>query len=227
MSYLGRKDFQHKIHGQRVDTAEVENALLELTGIREAVVQTVKRRVDAPRLIAYLVPAGVRMPTVSAIRRHLAIKLPAYMIPGAFVTLDRLPLTDNGKVDRTALPQPAGVRPELDNDYVAPQTDKEALLSGIWANVLELDQVGVQDNLFDLGGDSLSVATIVGHLREMGIALTMVQMFEHPTIRALVTYLEPRAPRYDSFDDVMERAKQQRTAFARQRLNSRWRERGM
>src|SRR5213075_1180303 len=112
------------------------------------------------RLVAYIVPVQ-DTPSVTELRQHLMQKLPDYMVPAVFVFLKALPLTTNGKVDRRALPSPNHARPDLKIDFLAPRTEKENALAHIWSEVLEVDQVGVLDNFFDLGGDSIRSITIL------------------------------------------------------------------
>ncbi len=186
LEYLGRKNFQMKIQGQRVDVAEVEAALLELSMIKEATIQTRNDSSSEPRLIAYVVPDQKPTPTVSMLRRHLKEKLPSAMIPSAFVMLDRLPLTPDGKLDRHALPAPNWRRPELDSAYVAPRTPTEKVLGEIWAEVLGLDQVGCQDNFFELGGHSLHATQLISRIRTtFQVELPMDRLFEEPTVAGL------------------------------------------
>jgi amino acid adenylation domain-containing protein len=191
LEYLGRKDFQMKIRGQQVDLAEVETALLESSMIKEATIQTHDDSSGEPRLLAYVVPSGELPPTVSMLRKHLEQKLPSVMIPSGFVVLDHLPLTPNGKLDRQGLPSPNWKRPELDTIYVAPRTQTEKVLGEIWADVLRLDQVGLQDNFFDLGGDSLRALEIVCAIdARLGCALSPEIMARASTIRELALLLE-------------------------------------
>jgi amino acid adenylation domain-containing protein len=159
--HAGRKDFQVKIRGHRVEIAEVETALLELEGVQETAVVSWQKSPGITSLVAYIVPAGPHRPQVQMLRRRLADQLPDYMVPALFVMLEALPHTPTGKVDRRALPPPDGMRPELDTPYVAPQTPVEVQLAAIWADVLGLDRVGVSDRFLELGGDSLLATRVV------------------------------------------------------------------
>jgi amino acid adenylation domain-containing protein len=152
---LGRLDHQVKVRGFRIELGEIESALSGAAGVRACVVEAREDGRGEKRLVAYIVPDGERPPTVSELRASLKERLPDYMVPSAFVTLDALPLTSNGKVDRRALPAPDTARPELEGEYVEARTRTERLLAEIWAQVLNRKQVGIHDNFFDLGGDSI------------------------------------------------------------------------
>jgi amino acid adenylation domain-containing protein len=151
--HVGRKDFQLKVRGFRIEPAEIEMALLDHAAIQEAVVVTRSGSSGDPRLVAYLVPGTRTVPAIGELQRFLADRLPDYMIPATFVMLDALPLTPNGKVDRRALPVPDSER--LEGAFVAPHSPMEKLVAGIWQDLLGVDRVSVHDNFFDLGGDSL------------------------------------------------------------------------
>ena len=204
--HLGRKDFRVKIRGHTIEPAEVEIALLESCAVKEVAVvarETIAIAEDAPddksesdsiepeiqnlnsekRLVAYIVPKHETAPTINDLRNFLREKLPDYMIPSAFVMLDAMPLTPNGKVDRKALREPENNRPELSVSYVAPKTSAEKKLARIWAEVLSVDQVGIHDNFFDLGGHSLAGAAIISRAKEMfGIELSVGDLLRSPTV---------------------------------------------
>jgi amino acid adenylation domain-containing protein/non-ribosomal peptide synthase protein (TIGR01720 family) len=184
IEYRGRTDFQVKIRGFRIELGEVEAALAALPAIRDVVVVARGDGADK-QLVAYLV-AGDAPPTVGELRAALKDRLPEYMIPSAFVPLPSLPLTQSGKVDRRALPPPeAADRLDLGEDFVAPRSAVEEQLSRIWAAVLRLDQVGVHDNFFAIGGDSILSIQIVSRAQSAGIHLTPRQIFQHQTIAEL------------------------------------------
>ncbi|MGW2714777.1 non-ribosomal peptide synthetase, partial [Streptomyces sp. NPDC001356] len=152
--YLGRMDDQVKLRGHRVELGEIENALLSRPDVAAA---TVVVREDVPgdkRLVAYLVPAGGATPAAARLRAALARELPAHMVPARYVLLERLPLTPNGKVDRRALPAPEGHRPDVSAAFAAPRTPTQRVVAGIWAELLGVDAVGVDDDFFELGGHS-------------------------------------------------------------------------
>jgi amino acid adenylation domain-containing protein len=162
--HIGRKDFQVKIRGHRVEVTEVETTLLALDGVKEAVVVGREAMPGETHLVAYLIPAGSSVPSVRELRRLLGERLPDYMVPSRFVLLDRLPLTPTGKVDRRALPAPDGRRPVLDTPFVAPRTPVEEQVAGIWEGVLGLTRVGIHDNFFELGGHSLLATQMIARI---------------------------------------------------------------
>ncbi|MCH8184567.1 MAG: non-ribosomal peptide synthetase [Chloroflexi bacterium] len=193
--HLGRKDLQVKIRGYRIEVAEIEAALMEHGEIREAVVVSRPDARGEERLVAYVVPEQDGAPDVTALRRFLLTKLPDYMVPSALVTLDALPLTPTGKVDRQALPEPDGKRPQFDTPYVAPRSPVEQALAGIWADLLGLDRVGALDDFFDLGGDSLLGARLFARIeKEMGARLPLSTLFNSPSVAQLASVLSGNGP---------------------------------
>jgi amino acid adenylation domain-containing protein len=165
--HLGRKDFMVKIRGYRVEIPEIEAILYSLDQIKEVVVIADVLESGNKRLIAYLVPANnLVCPTVNDVRHALAEKLPDYMIPSYYVFLDKLPLTPSGKIDRHGLPKAPSARPELNNPFVGPRDILEAEVTKIWANVLCLDQIGVEDDFLELGGNSIQAMQIVSRVIE-------------------------------------------------------------
>ncbi|MCA1615651.1 MAG: amino acid adenylation domain-containing protein [Acidobacteria bacterium] len=193
LELLGRRDRQVKVRGFRIEPGEVEAALVTHPDVREAAVVTREEPPGRKRLVAYTVPAGGRAPEADALRRHLKERLPEYMLPSAFVSLDALPLMPNGKVDRKRLPAPDGARPELGQGYVAPRTDLEKMLAEMWQAVLRVSEVGVHDNFFDLGGDSIHAAIFINGLQKrLGVVIYVVALFDAPTVAALAAHLEER-----------------------------------
>ncbi|HEX2079053.1 MAG TPA: amino acid adenylation domain-containing protein, partial [Longimicrobium sp.] len=183
LAFLGRVDHQVKVRGFRIELGEVEAALQRHPGVREAVVTVREDEPGDRRLAAYVVPADGAAPDAAALRAHLSAALPEYMVPGVFVVLDRLPLTPVGKVDRAALPAPERAGPG--RDYVAPRDATEALLAGIFAQVLKRERVGIHDPFFELGGDSIISIQVVARARAAGLHLLPRQLFEHPTVAEL------------------------------------------
>jgi amino acid adenylation domain-containing protein len=181
--YLGRSDQQVKVRGFRIELGEIESSLSQHAAVRELVVEAPIDANGECRLVAYVT---LKEPTsISNLRGFLKERLPEHMIPSAFVVLDRLPLTENGKLDRRALPRPGTARPSLDESYVAPRTVVEELLATIWADVLDLDRVGVEDNFFALGGDSIRSVQVLAQARERGLELSIQQLFRYQTIADL------------------------------------------
>jgi amino acid adenylation domain-containing protein len=195
IEFLGRLDDQIKLHGFRIEPAEIEAALARHPAVADA---RVLRREDTPgepRLVAYLLPATEQQPAVDALAQFLREQLPAPMIPAAYVWLRELPLTRNGKVDRAALPAPGWSRPELDTPFAAPQDRLERTIAGVWCELLRLDHVGREDNFFDLGGRSLLLVRVHSRLKTLvGNDVTILDLFRYPTIRSLAAALRERAP---------------------------------
>ncbi|QDY82829.1 amino acid adenylation domain-containing protein [Paenibacillus polymyxa] len=188
IEYVGRMDFQIKIMGNRIETGEIESALLSIDEIQEAVVIAVKDEQGMNKLCAYFV-ADDRM-TVVQIRNELSKWLPSYMIPAYFVRLAKMPLTTNSKIDRKAL-LAIPVSIESGVEYVAPRTKVEELLVEIWQAVLGVAKVGVADNFFDLGGDSIKSIQVSSRLFQAGYQVSMKQLFKYPTVVLLSQHVEP------------------------------------
>jgi amino acid adenylation domain-containing protein/non-ribosomal peptide synthase protein (TIGR01720 family) len=185
LEYLGRTDFQVKLHGYRIEPAEIEAVLEGQPEVREAAVILREDRPGVPRLVAYVVAGAGHEPSVADLRRRLQQQLPDHMVPAAIILLGALPLTVNGKLDRAALPQPDSARPELERPFLAPRTPVEEDLARIWREVLGVDRVGVRDNFFELGGDSILSIQVVSRASEIGLRLTPQQLFQHQTIAEL------------------------------------------
>lgn len=190
LEFLGRKDLQLKIRGHRVEIAEVRAAILEHTPCMDAFVTTHTDERGEKRLIAYFVPDSAYSPTVGELRDTLAQILPDYMIPSVFVFMDALPLTSHGKVDREALPAPDMTRPPLDNLFVAPRDALEIRLVGIWERTLGVHPVGVKDDFFELGGQSLLAVSLFSAIeKELGTRLPLATLFHAPTVEQLAAIL--------------------------------------
>jgi aryl carrier-like protein len=191
IEFLGRLDHQVKLRGFRIELGEIETALARYPGVREAVVIV---REDIPgdkRLVAY-VTSDQQAITVATVREALTGKLPNYMLPSAVVRLDAMPLTPNGKIDRKALPAPDTGR-SARREFVAPRTEQEKTLSAIWAEVLHLERVGIQDNLFELGADSLHIFQIVARAGKAGMKIPPALILKHRTIAAVLAQLKSGA----------------------------------
>ncbi len=211
--FLGRKDFQVKVRGYRIEPGEIEAALGRHPAVREAAVTVHDAGAGDRRLAAYVVPHAAP-PATEELRRFLGETLPEYMIPSHFVTLDAMPHTANGKVDRRALPAPEG-RPALETAFAAPRTEVEAHLAAVWRDVLRLDRVGRDDNFFTLGGDSLLLVEVHARLRERFEALSIVTLFEYPTIRALARFLREEETPGAGTERARARARRQKEALRR------------
>jgi amino acid adenylation domain-containing protein len=186
LDFLGRLDHQVKVRGFRIEPGEIEARLRAHDAVQDTVVIARDEGAGEQRLVAYVVPAGEPVPSVTDLRAHVAGALPDYMVPSAFVTLAALPLTPSGKVDRGALPAPDARRPALEQGYVAPRTEEEQVLARIWGDVLRLDKIGINDNFFDLGGHSLLATQIMARARDaFQTELPLPAIFEAPTIAGL------------------------------------------
>jgi aryl carrier-like protein len=191
IEYLGRNDFQVKIRGFRIELGEIESRLLECRGVREAAVVAREDKPGEQRLVAYYACTDQTGPGPDAdeLRRHLAPKLPEYMLPAAYVCLEKLPLSANGKLDRKALPSPdAGAY--VTREYQAPQGETETALAAIWADVLKLDRVGCNDNFFEIGGHSLLAMQLINRIRvTLGADVQLRDIFAANTIKDMATVL--------------------------------------
>ena len=197
LELLGRIDNQVKIRGHRIELGEIEARLRHHPSVREGVVVTKTDPSGEKRLVAYVVEeadAPADAPFGPAVRAFLAAELPDYMVPVLFVSLDAMPLSPNGKVDRKALPEPDASRPELDSAYVAPTTAVEETVAQIWADVLRLDRVGVEDSFLALGGHSLLAVRIQARLAEIfPFEVTPTDLFESSTVSRLAARINELA----------------------------------
>jgi amino acid adenylation domain-containing protein len=185
LEFIGRLDGQVKVRGNRIELGEIEGVLRKLEGVQDVVVEARDGEGMEKRLVAYVVPGQQVMPNVNELRRFLEQHLPDYMVPSAFVELEALPLTPSGKVDRKALPAPGPARPALQVAYMPPRTPTEEVLTAVWSHVLGLDQVGIYDNFFALGGDSIRGIQVLGRAKERGLDFSLLDLFRHPTISEL------------------------------------------
>ncbi len=210
IEYLGRIDLQVKVRGFRIELGEIESALLEHPKVGEAAVLAVQERAGDARLVAYLVSEETKS---FELREFLKARLPEFMLPAAWVFLDRLPLSPNGKLDRKQLPAPGKERPQLEQEIVDPETDAEEILVGVWAQVIGIDRVGVRDNFFALGGDSMRSLQAVVLARERGLDISLQDIFQYQTVaelarRASAATSERPAPSAPfSLIDVSERTR--------------------
>ncbi|MGB3292551.1 MAG: amino acid adenylation domain-containing protein [Phormidesmis sp.] len=213
IEFLGRLDHQVKIRGHRIELGEIEALLAQHPAIAQTVVVDRPDATGQGQLVAYIVPEPTvsqqALPTTSELRRSLQQALPDYMVPAIFVTLEALPLTPNAKVDRRALPAPDGHRPSLDTAYVLPQTNLEKKITTIWQELLSVERVGIHDNFFELGGHSLLLVQLHSRLQEtLEHSLSMVELFQYPTVHTLAKRLSQPAARPSQFGQ--DRAKTRR-----------------
>ncbi|WP_374336810.1 amino acid adenylation domain-containing protein [Leeia sp.] len=191
--FVGRQDHQVKVRGYRVELPEVEAALSSLPAIRQVAV-VVRQDSATPELVAYLV-TDTPAPTRDRIRAALAARLPAFMLPTAYVLLPNLPRTPNGKVDHAALPAPGRSRPVLTTPYVAPETVLEKQLAAIWEAVLDIAPIGMNDDFYALGGHSLRATQITARIRnELGFELSVADTLAWPSVRQLLERLQHNRP---------------------------------
>ena len=186
LEFLGRTDHQVKLRGYRIELGEIEAALAKQPGVYQAVVVMREDVPGSKRLVAYLVPQENADLDEIQIRAALQAKLPEYMIPVALTTLDRLPLTPNGKLDRKALPSPETGRGSIERD-AEPRTEAEQILVEIWKQVLRRERIGIDDNFFEMGGDSILSIQIVSRANQNGFRLSVYHLFQHQTIRELAS----------------------------------------
>lgn len=190
LEHLGRKDTQVQIRGYRVECREIELALLHEPAVDQAFVTHGQDDEDGTYLIAYVVCRKGVNPTVSELRSNLSGRLPSFMLPTAFVFLDTLPLTATGKIDRSALPKPASTRPPLDASYVSPQSPIEKSVAEICSGILNISIIGIHDNLFDLGGHSVSAMQIVNRvMKTFQVDIPLKCFYDSPTIAGLSAFI--------------------------------------
>lgn len=191
IEFLGRLDHQVKIRGFRIEPGEIESLLSQHPQVRSSLVIVREDQPGNKRLVAYVIPEAGQTPTSRELRRFLKEKLPDYMVPAGFAMLDDFPLSPNGKVDRQALPLPEGMQANSEQSYIAPRNQTEAKLAEIFAQVLEVQQVGVHDDFFELGGHSLLVTRVIARLHQVfQVQLTVMDLFETPTLAGLAELIE-------------------------------------
>jgi amino acid adenylation domain-containing protein len=226
LEFLGRADQQVKIRGYRVELGEIEAALAGHAAVREGVVVAGRGPDGAQRLVAYFVPERKAAAAASELRAHLLERLPDYMVPQSFVALDALPLMPNGKLDRHALPEPEQAAPAEGREYVAPQTEMEKKVAGIWSEVLGVERVSTRDNFFDLGGQSFLAIKVHNRLcRELGREdIPLLKLFEFTTVEGMARFAADApgaaAPEPGS-QPAQDWASRRRQALAQQRQQRR------
>jgi acyl carrier protein len=220
--FLGRLDFQVKLRGYRIELGEIETRLAEHPLVREAVVVA---REDVPgdqRLVAYVIPAAGEIDS-SALRDHLGEKLPEFMVPAHYVTVDSYPLTPNNKTDRRALPPPVEHLAAPRAVYAPPTNAAEQQLVAIWCELLGLDDVGVNDNFFDLGGHSLLAVQLHRSIvQALDASISITDVFRFPTIASLADHVEHQGVKVEQAQQqVADRAATRRKAMASRRTRRR------
>lgn len=202
IEYVGRADFQVKIRGLRIELGEIEARIAEHAAVKEVVVVACKDEQSSDFLAAYVVAKNEEsVPELSQWQAYLLDSLPEYMIPTAFVSLDAMPLSANGKVDRKALPTP-NLAVINRNDFVAPQTEKEEILADIWQSLLNIEQVGINDNFFAIGGDSIISLQVVARARDIGLKLEPKDIFRNQTLELLASVATQDTHQDYELDDV-------------------------
>lgn len=190
LEYLGRIDHQVKIRGFRVELGEIETILNEHPSVDSSVVIAKKDDAGEARLIAYFIPNPGNVPNVESLRNFLSVKLPEYMVPPFFIPLEFFPRTPSGKIDRKSLPEPRRERPDLETEYAAPRNELEKYIADIWSRILQIDQIGIHDRFFQLGGSSLQAARFINELQQLlGETIYIVTIFQSPTIAEYADFL--------------------------------------
>ncbi|MCC5644529.1 amino acid adenylation domain-containing protein [Nostoc sp. CHAB 5824] len=216
LQYLGRIDYQVKIRGFRIELGEIEKVLIEHPAVREVVILALEQQPGDKELVAYFVPEQGQTSTINELRNYLKGILPDYMVPALFVLLDAMPLLPNGKVNRSALQLPTGLRSTIAVTYEAPSSEIERAIATIWQEVLKLEKVGINNNFFDLGGHSLLMVQVKQKLDSaFNKELSIVELFQHPTIHSLAKYLRQNPEKYSHWESMRERTQKQINAVRR------------
>ncbi|MBZ5569979.1 MAG: AMP-binding protein, partial [Acidobacteriia bacterium] len=217
IEYLGRNDFQVKVRGFRIELGEIEAALSEHAAVGQAVVVAREETPGDVRLVAYLVARPQATVETEKLRAYLRNRLPEYMVPSAFVVLPALPLNPSGKVDRKALPAPERGS-EAAVAYEAPRTEIESTIAAVWKEVLRVEKVGIRDNFFDLGGNSLLLIKVQARLGQcLNRKLAAVELFQYPSIEALSHHLASQEDMSPERERIQKQADRQKQAISRLR----------
>jgi amino acid adenylation domain-containing protein len=223
IEFIGRVDNQVKIRGFRIELGEIEAVIGQFPAVQESHLLVQEDIPGTKRLIAYLVPIPGQTLSQLELRHFLQSRLPDYMMPATFVTMEALPLTANGKVDWRSLPQPTVERPVLDIQYAAPRSNTEQVVASIWQEILQLTQVGRYDNFFDLGGNSLLLVQVHDRLQQrFGRKIPIVQLFASSTVADVAKYIDEAgtervAPESSAVAAGLERGLQRRQRTRRRR----------
>jgi acyl carrier protein len=200
---LGRLDHQVKLRGFRIELGEIESVLMQFAGIRQAVADVKASHSGEKRLVAYLLMENGAEPSLADLRAFLKTKLPEYMVPATFMVLEKLPVSPNGKLNRSALPLPDDARPELAREFVPPSTPVEQAVAEIFSEVLEVRTVGLYDDFFELGGHSLLAARVVTRLRDrFQIEMTPRFLFESPSVKEMAARISELLMRGTNEDEM-------------------------
>ncbi|MER5933048.1 amino acid adenylation domain-containing protein [Streptomyces sp. NPDC002054] len=190
VEWLGRRDSQIKLRGYRIELGEIEHRLREVPEVRQAVVLLRRDLPGEPALVAYVVPREGAETGADQLRRALRAEMPGYMVPARYVFLDAMPVTSSGKIDKRALPLPATGREDGGAEFVAPRTPAEKELAEVWCTVLGINEVGIHDDFFHLGGSSLSTVRVAAQASSRGLPVTVRDLIERPTIARLAERAE-------------------------------------
>jgi len=206
LEYLGRIDGQVKVRGYRIELGEVEVTMGKFDTISQVVVIAREDEPGDKRLVAYVIPRDGKKININELRKFLNDNLPDYMVPSAFITMDVFPRTPSGKIDKLKLPPPGNKRPEIATLYVEPAGSFEKKLATLWSRLLRIDRVGLNDNFFDLGGNSLlALQTIAKIHQEQGIDIPVVKLYQHPTIAGIAAFINNRGTVKSAADLAWER----------------------
>ena len=185
--HMGRMDNQIKFNGHRIELGEIDASMATQPGVRRAAAVVREDRPGDKRIVGYLLADENGKPDVAAIRAEISKSLPEYMVPNLIVVVDEFPHTPSGKLDRKSFPPPSTKRPDIGTDFVKPKTKQERQLARIWADLLQLDKVGIRDNFFELGGNSIRAGKLVARAKqEMGISVSSAEFFDNPTINSFL-----------------------------------------
>lgn len=208
IEYLGRKDNQVKIRGFRIELGEIETEISKYPFVKQVTVIAMPDRLLGKKIIGYIIPKTSELLRIDDLRSFLLKRLPEYMLPTMYVTMEEFPTTPSGKVDRRNLPEPSDMRPELGIEYVSPDSDIEQSVTKIWREILSIDKIGIEDNFFDLGGNSLLMVKLQQKLDEqMHLSIPIIELFKYPTISKFSLYLEKM--KFDSTDIEQVEVKQE------------------
>jgi amino acid adenylation domain-containing protein len=210
--YVGRTDDQVKVRGFRIELPEIERAMLKHPNVHAASVVTHEHVPNERELLAYFIPFQTPAPTTTDLRQFLLSRVPEYMVPQAFIEVGAFPLTSTGKVDKKQLPLPKQGRPKMDSVFTEPKTDTETGIAAVWKDVLRIENVGIHDNFFDLGGTSLRMTQVIGLLEErFGYRVSMVEAFQYPTIHRLAAHLADGGAESSQSSQLHEEVRTDRT----------------